>query len=470
MRICGVLRVTAIALGLGACATIHNLPLNTPTATPLLVTPAEAAARLAGTEKAHGENTGAIIGLAFSGGGTRAAAFAYGVLDQLARTPSRDRNRHDLLDHVGIISGVSGGSIMAAYYGLKGRAALADFRQEFLTQDLMSELNTNITLINLGRALEGGINTDTRLRDWFNAHLFHDATFGALLARPRPIVLINATNIYSRTPFVFVPQSFAAACSDITKYPLAAGVAASAAVPAAFAPVIIEAFPGECHAPLPAWVAKAANNPAASPLIQDYAKALEEIRDGKVKYIKLFDGGLIDNFGLSGLTIVRTAASTPYGPLRPEEAVNLRRLLFVIVDAGQGPAGNWSQTLQGPAGKELIGAVVSVLIEANSNTSYTAFQETMRNWRDSIVRWRCGLKSAEVARLRRGRSGRWSCRDLKITVARIAFDQLDAARAARLSKVPTSFTLPAATVDDLTQAGGDALKANAEFQRFLKEM
>ncbi len=153
MRICGVLRVTAIALGLGACATIHNLPLNTPTAAPLLVTPAEAAARLAGAEKAHGENTGAIIGLAFSGGGTRAAAFAYGVLDQLARTPSRDRNRRDLLDHVGIISGVSGGSIMAAYYGLKGRAALADFRQEFLTQDLMAELNTNVSLINLGRAL-----------------------------------------------------------------------------------------------------------------------------------------------------------------------------------------------------------------------------------------------------------------------------------------------------------------------------
>ena len=208
MRTRSVLFVTAIALGLGACATIHNLPLNTPTATPLLVTPAEAAANLASAERARGEDTGSIIGLAFSGGGTRAAAFSYGVLDQLARTPSRDRNRHDLLGHVGIISGVSGGSITAAYYGLKGRAALADFRQEFLTQDLMSELNTNVTLINLGRALGGGINTDTRLRDWFNAHLFHDATFGALIARPRPIVLINATNIYNRTPFVFVPQSF----------------------------------------------------------------------------------------------------------------------------------------------------------------------------------------------------------------------------------------------------------------------
>lgn len=471
MRICGVLRVAAITLGLGACATIHNLPLNTPTATPLLVTPMQAAARLASEERTHGGNSDAVIGLAFSGGGTRAAAFAYGVLEQLAHTPSRNRNRRgDLLDHVGIISGVSGGSIMAAYYGLKGRAALADFRRKFLTQDLMAELNTNVTLINLGRALGGGVNTDTRLRDWFNAHLFHDATFDALIARPRPIVLINATNVYSRTPFVFVPQSFAAACSDITKYPLAAGVAASAAVPAAFAPVVIESFPGECHAPLPAWVVKAAKDPAESPMVQDYAKSLEQIRNGKVKYIKLFDGGMIDNYGLSGMTIVRAAAGTPYGPMRPEEAVNLRRLLFVIADAGQGPTGNWSQTLEGPTGKELIGAMVGVLIEANSNASYTAFQETMHNWHNAIVRWRCGLKNAEVARLRRGRTGHWNCRDFKITVTRIAFDQLDPARAARLSKVPTSFSLPAATVDELTQAGGDALKANPAFQKFLKEM
>ncbi len=241
-------------------------------------------------------------------------------------------------------------------------------------------------------------------------------------------------------------------------------------MPAAFAPVIIEAFPGECHAPLPAWVDKAAKDPAASPLVQDYAKALEEIRNGKVKYIKLFDGGLIDNYGLSGLTIVRAAASTPYGPLRPEEAVNLRRLLFLIVDAGQGPQGNWSQTLQGPAGKELIGAVVGVLVEANANASYTAFEATMQQLarRDRALAVRAQERGSRTSARRQ--AGRWNCRDLKITVARVAFDQLDAARAARLSKVPTSFTLPAATVDDLTQAGGDALKANPEFQKFLKEM
>ena len=347
--------VIAAALLLSACASVHNLPLNTATASPLIVGSGRAAAVLAAAQKSEGDESGTAIGLAFSGGGTRAAAFAYGVLNKLAQTPAPGRKPHgDLLDRVGVVSGVSGGSIMAAYYGLKGRAGLADFRQRFLTQDVMAALDTRVSLINVGRALGGGLNTDNRLRGWFNEHLFHHATFGTLLAKGRPVVLINATDVYDRTPFLFVPQTFAAACSDITKYPLAAGVAASAAVPAAFAPVIIETFPGRCRAPLPSWMVKAAKDPSASPLVHSFATAMERIHSGKVKYVKLFDGGLIDNYGLSGITILRAAQDTPYGPLRPAEAVNLRRFLFLVVDAGQGPQGNWSKTLEGPAGKDLV--------------------------------------------------------------------------------------------------------------------
>ena len=143
MRIWGVLFVAAIALAVGACATVHNLPLNQPSASPIIASAGQAAAAVAAEQKLHGENDGTIIGLAFSGGGTRAAAFAYGVLDQLARTPAKDRRRNrDLLDHVAVVSGVSGGSVMAAYYGLKGRAAMADFREQFLIQDVMAELQT----------------------------------------------------------------------------------------------------------------------------------------------------------------------------------------------------------------------------------------------------------------------------------------------------------------------------------------
>ena len=85
------------------------------------------------------------------------------------------------------------------------------------------------------------------------------------------------------------------------------------------------------------------------------------------------------------------------------------------------------------------------------------------------VRWRCGLKPAEAARLR-GHGGPWNCRDLKIAVGRISFNQFDAARAKKLNDVPTSFTLPVDTIDELRRAGADALKVNPTFQAFLRDM
>jgi NTE family protein len=463
-----ILPMIAAALTLSACATVHNLPLNRPSANPFAGSLIQAAAAAEREQPRQAGDDSTIVGLAFSGGGTRAAAFAYGVLEQLRRTPAqRAEPGGNLLGRVDIVSGVSGGSIIAAYLGLQGPAALGGFRQDFLDQDLMAALNTNITLINVGRALGGGVNTDNRLRDWLNAHLYHDATFGQLLAR-RPIVLINATDIYNRTPFLFSPTTFAALCSDFGRYPVAGAVAASAAVPGAFAPIIIESFPSSCRTPLPARIAQAANNPGDSPLLHSYAMALERVRTGQVKYVKLFDGGLVDNYGLSGMTIARAAAGTPYGPLLPAEAVKLRRLLFLVVDAGRGPQGGWSQTLDGPTGRELFGAVIDTVVDANTRTSYAAFDATMRNWRDELVRWRCGLKHEEVARLR-GTAGRWNCRDLKFIIGRVSFEQLDAARVKALNEVPTSFTLPPATIDEVVRAGGDALQANPEFQKFLKD-
>ena len=132
-------------------------------------------------------------------------------------------------------------------------------------------------------------------------------------------------------------------------------------------------------------------------------------------------------------------------------------MLFVVVDSGRGPQGDWAQTLEGPTGKDLVGAVIDTIIDANTRSSYAAFDATMSNWRQELIKWRCGL------------GGPWNCRDLKFTVTRVAFDQLDAARAKRLNAVPTSFTLPPATVDEVILAGRDALKANTAFQAFLKD-
>ena len=49
--------------------------------------------------------------LSFSGGGTRAAAFSYGVLEELRRTEIVvDGQRRRLIDEVDMITGVSGGA------------------------------------------------------------------------------------------------------------------------------------------------------------------------------------------------------------------------------------------------------------------------------------------------------------------------------------------------------------------------
>ena len=59
--------------------------------------------------------------LTFSGGGTRAAAMAYGVLKELRDTGVMiDGQPSRLLDQVTQVSSVSGGSFTAAYYGLHG--------------------------------------------------------------------------------------------------------------------------------------------------------------------------------------------------------------------------------------------------------------------------------------------------------------------------------------------------------------
>jgi NTE family protein len=82
-----------------------------------------------------------LLLVTFSGGGTRAAAFSYGVVEALrdTRVPIGGRELR-LLDEVDLISGVSGGSFTAAYYGLFGDRIFQDFEQKFLKKNIQGEL------------------------------------------------------------------------------------------------------------------------------------------------------------------------------------------------------------------------------------------------------------------------------------------------------------------------------------------
>jgi NTE family protein len=450
--------LAALAFG---CAAIQNDPVNAP----LSAAPPPIRAE----HSADDPSDDMVVALALSGGGMRAAAFSYGVLTGFDETRVRSAGKTmSLLDHLDFVSGVSGGAVLAAYYGLRRRAAMADFKQRFLLANPQQDLQMDLGLANIARGLQGGVNDSTQFPRWLDDHLFNHATFGQLLTGQRPAVWINASDIYDRTAFLFSPVTFDSLCSDLRSYPISLAVAASAAVPVLFAPIVIKNYPGGCPTPLPAWVDRVRNEKDARPLIRSYADALERYRSGAIKYVKLLDGGLVDNYGLAAVTITRLANSTPYGPLSPHDAVRLRRLLFLVVDSGREPAGRWAQTVAGPTGVDLINAASDTATGAGALGSYATFSDTMDSWRDALVRWRCRLSEAE--RHRYGAPPGWNCRNVKFFIGRIAFDQLGHDRAVALNAVETSLHLPPAQIDMLIAAGRDALQSNTVFRGFLDSL
>ena len=82
------LHVVLCAVALTGCATFHIEPTNQPLPT--------VGSNLAGSDLGlSGDEGDLFVGLAFSGGGMRAAAFSYGVLAELDRTLIRSEK----LDH-----------------------------------------------------------------------------------------------------------------------------------------------------------------------------------------------------------------------------------------------------------------------------------------------------------------------------------------------------------------------------------
>src|ERR1700749_1360134 len=129
IRVGGVLATTlAIAALLASCASaIHNDPVNQQ----LTANARQVEADLPPDLPASPDDMG--VALSFSGGGTRAAAFSYGVLQGFENTPVPTRSGTvSLIDRLDFLSGVSGGSTLAAYYGLHGHAGYGDFKQRFL--------------------------------------------------------------------------------------------------------------------------------------------------------------------------------------------------------------------------------------------------------------------------------------------------------------------------------------------------
>ena len=192
-----------------------------------------------------------VAAVALSGGGARAAAFGLGVLEELKATRFEiDGRETTLLDEVGLVSGVSGGSILAGYYAAFGDEVFTRFEKDFLLVNfqngLIRQAASPSTLYRLTSPWWGRGNVLQERLDT----VFRGATYGQLRTRrPWPRLLVTATDLTTGVPFEFTPEQFALICSDLDTVPLSFAVAASSSVPLLLSPMTLRNHAGSCARP-----------------------------------------------------------------------------------------------------------------------------------------------------------------------------------------------------------------------------
>ena len=258
-----------------------------------------------------------FVGVAMSGGGKRSAAFAYGALKGMREVaiPGRGGNR-TLLQAVGGLSGVSGGSYTAAYYGLYRDKAFGQYEKDFLYQDTNSYVY-GIYLLpwNWGWLVNPSTGTNDYMERVYDETMFHGATFKDLMRQGLPLVAIGATDISYGNSFSFTQDFFDLICSDLSEFPVARAVAASSAFPGLFSPVTLTSHATDCGGRRPGWERRVSESERRDPLsrLGTQASILDHYLDPtRTRYVHLADGGISDNLSLRVTgSIMQNLAQSP---------------------------------------------------------------------------------------------------------------------------------------------------------------
>jgi NTE family protein len=265
------------------------------------------------------ENSDSLhIIVTFSGGGYRAAALSYAVLEELHRTRIEwEGTQRTLLDEVDIISAVSGGSLTAADFLVNRQDFFPGFERRVLGYDLQAAtLRRFFSPGNLLAQTSKRYGRGDVLQELLNDKFFGGATYGDL-PKHRPIVILNATDIHTGERFGFTQEAFDYLCSDLSRFPVARAVAASMAVPVLASPITVWNHSANC----PAGLA------GRSPLLRG-GELLDEAR-----YLHLADGGLADNTGVRMPLETIAAAGGLLQSTRMGGYKGVRRGVFIIVNA-----------------------------------------------------------------------------------------------------------------------------------------
>ena len=390
--------------------------------------------------------------VAFSGGGTRAAAMAYGVLEELRRTvvPGSVPERR-MIEDINVISSVSGGSVAAAAYALYGDAFFGSFETNFLKRDVQGKL-VGKTLMpwNWPRIGSPWFGRSDLAARYYDEILFHNATFGQLAQGNRPFVMLNATEVATGIQFWFTQDVFDNLCSDLSSYPISRAVAASSAVPVVLSPITLKNYAGSCGYEPPIWALPTTGGGEGLSLMER-GKELATLRDSTNRpFLHLVDGGVADNLGLrpllEGLAYMTTVPASRQGL----EFAKIRRVVLLSVNARSSPENTWDR-------KESPPGIFTLAVAAPSITMDRYSKDTVAMMGMTVEVLKRKLPNAE--------SG-----SLKFFPISLSFDNLkDPKERTFFLNVPTSFFLSNDSVDRLRDVGGRLLRDSHQFQALLQD-
>jgi NTE family protein len=417
----------------------------------------------------------AMVVLAFSGGGTRAAAFSYGVLEFLRRTQivGPKGNTVRLLDEVDLIAGVSGGSFTALAYGLYGEKLFDEYEARFLKRDVQGEIVARaFSPTNWPSLASPAWGRSELAAQLYDEILFNGATFGDLDRRDGPMILATTTDLSTGSRFVFNQGYFDVICSDLNAVRLSRAASASSAVPVVLSPVTLNNYGGTCNSRLPAWTAPFLNDadpprPAARAIRT--LKSVQAYGDSAQRpFLHLVDGGVADNLGMRGVldTFEILEALTESGVRTPLD--NVRRIVVFVVNSLSEPPTDWDMSEAPP------GTVATMLKSAGTPIDRNSF-ENVEQLRDMAAKWRT-MRLIANSKAMAANTDPVVAKALRVPQAEIyaidvSFAALaDKAEFAYLNQQPTSFVLPPEAVDRLRAAAGTIILASPEFQRLLTDI
>ena len=402
-----------------------------------------------------------LLVLTFSGGGTRAAAFSYGVLEELRRTTvSTPRGDRPLLAEIDVITGTSGGSFTALAYALHGERLFEVYEPAFLKRDVEGDLLRRLfNPLSWPRVLSQGFGRSELAEEYYDEILFHGATYADLLARPTPTAIVGATDVSTGTRLDFSQLEFDVLCADLGRFRLSRAAAASSAVPVVLSPVTLDNRGGTCGYRAPDWVADALHRPDPLPSGNRLVLRLREMehrRDGGARpYVHLVDGGLSDNLALYGPVemLQELMASPRYRAAAGVDRV--RRIALVVVNARSARRFDWDQLPYAPGAVALLEQSIRVPMSHYSTEAVAALQDTATQWQlqarlDATAQRADALPAVEFA------------------IVDVSFEAVaDPALRESLQRLPTSFVLPDEAVDRLRAAGAKVLRDSPAFRRFV---